>query len=170
MHRLARIYDATIVASAVVAGALVVFIFAAIFVDVTVHAFGLQPPAWAASAIEYSMLYLTMLAAPWLVRKRAHIVIDVVRSQVSEAAQRTLEHIVYAIAIVTCLILAYYGAELTVTTYERGDLDIRSVDMPRWLLYAPMPAGFLLLGIEFVRLLFVADSLYRDKPAEGGGL
>ena len=170
MRRLARLYDATIVASAVVAGALVAFIFAAIFIDVTVHAFGLQPPVWAASAVEYSMLYLTMLAAPWLVRKKAHIVIDIVRSQVSEAARRRLEHIVCATAIVACLILAYYGADLTIATYQRGDLDIRSVDMPRWLLYAPMPAGFLLIASEFVRLLFGADSLYRDTPTEGGGL
>lgn len=170
MRRLARVYDATIVASAVVAGILVAFIFAAIFVDVTIHAFGLQPPIWAASAIEYAMLYLTMLAAPWLVRRKAHIVIDVVRAQVSEAVQRSLEYIVYVVAIVACIVFAYYGAELTVATYQRGELDIRSVDVPRWLLYAPMPAGFLLLGIEFVRLLFGSDSLYRDKPAEGGGL
>ena len=170
MHRLARAYDATIVASAIVAGALVALIFAAIFVDVTVHAFGLQPPIWAATAVEYAMLYLTMLAAPWLVRRRAHIVIDVLRTQISEAAQRTLEHIVYVIAIVACVVLAYFGAELTVATYQRGDLDIRSFDVPRWLLYAPMPVGFLMLGIEFARLLFGTDSLYRDKPGEGGGL
>ena len=170
MRRLARVYDAAVVASAVVAGALIVLIFAAIFIDVTVHALGLQPPIWAASAVEYAMLYLTMLAAPWLVRKKAHIVIDVVRDQVSEAAQRSLEYIVYVIAIVACLIFTYYGAELTVATYQRGELDIRSFDVPRWLLYAPMPVGFLLLGIEFARLLFGTDSLYRDKPADGEGL
>ena len=170
MRRLARVYDAAVVASAVVAGALIVLIFAVIFIDVTVHALGLQPPIWAASAVEYAMLYLTMLAAPWLVRKKAHIVIDVVRDQVSEAAQRSLEYIVYVIAIVACLIFTYYGAELTVATYQRGELDIRSFDVPRWLLYAPMPVGFLLLGIEFARLLFGTDSLYRDKPADGEGL
>lgn len=170
MHRLAGVYDAIIVGLAIVAGAFVALIFAAIFVDVTVHAFGLQPPIWAATAVEYAMLYLTMLAAPWLVRRRAHIVIDVLRTQISEDAQRTLEYIVYVIAIVACAVLTYYGAELTVATYQRGDLDIRSFDVPRWLLYAPMPVGFLLLAIEFARLLFGTDSLYRDKPGEDGGL
>lgn len=167
---MARVYDATIVASAIVAGALVAFIFVAIFVDVTVHALGLQPPIWAASAVEYAMLYLTMLAAPWLVRKKAHIVIDVVRTQVSETVQRTLERIVYVTAILACLVFTYYGADLTIATYARAEFDIRSIDVPRWLLYAPMPAGFLLIGIEFVRLLFGTESLYRDTPSAGGGL
>ena len=170
MRRLARVYDATIVTSAVVAGALVALIFAAIFIDVTVHALGFQPPIWAASATEYAMLYLTMLAAPWLIRQKAHIVIDVVRTQVSEDMRRVLERIVYVIAIVACVIFTYYGADLTIATYGRGELDIRSFDMPRWLLYAPMPVGFLFMGIEFTRLLFGNDSLYRDTPAESGGL
>jgi hypothetical protein len=42
-------------------------------------------------------------------------------------------------------------------------LEIRSFEMPKWLLYVPLPIGFLLLGIEFVRLARAGNLFLTDE-------
>ena len=41
-----------------------------IVVDVSLRNLGMQPPAYTVALTEYSLLYMTMAAAPWLVRER----------------------------------------------------------------------------------------------------
>ena len=48
-----------------------------IVVDVTLRNLGQQPPAYTVALTEYSLLYMTMAASPWLVRERAWIVVEV---------------------------------------------------------------------------------------------
>ena len=79
-----------------------------------------------------------------------------------------LERFTYFLALVVMLILTYYGTILTWETLLSGDLDIRSFEFPRWLVYLPMPIGFALLAVEFARLLLGFDSLYDDAQSVDG--
>jgi hypothetical protein len=40
------------------------------------------------------------------------------------------------------------------------DVDVRGVDMPYWTLFLPMPLGFLLVALEFLRYLIGPYSYY----------
>ena len=162
---LARGYDRLVDGLALLAAIIVVMIVVAIAVHVCLHALDLPAPHWIGSATEYGLLYMTLLAAPWLVRQRAHIVIPSLRQRLPAVLRRPTENALYVVAVAVCLGLAYYGFALTLQAFERGDLDIRSFDMPRWLIYAPMALGFLLVAIEFGRFLVRGTSYFE---ADGG--
>ena len=49
-----------------------------------------------------------------------------------------------------------------------GEIDIRSIDMPRWILFSSIGAGFTLIGIEFLVLLLGRGSLYRGDEQQRG--
>jgi len=135
--------------------------------DVSVRTLGFQPPAYTVSLVEYGLLYVTVLAAPWLLREKGHVFVDLAMRAMPPAARRFNENAMYVLGAVVCAVLTYAAGELTLESWQRGDLDTRDFDMPRWLIYLPMTLCFLLLVIEFVRYLFGPDSLYRDTGPQG---
>ena len=42
--------------------------------------------------------------------------------------------------------MAWYGAEV-VNSFVRDDMDVRSFDMPRWILVAFIPLSFAMMGL-----------------------
>ena len=49
-----------------------------VIVSVLMRNAGLQPFAWLFTSAEYGLLYMTMLGAPWLVREKGHVHIELV--------------------------------------------------------------------------------------------
>ena len=112
----------------------------AIVLDVVVRNLGLQPPAHTLTLTEYGLLYLTMLAAPWLVREKGHVHIELVTAALPPRARFWLTRVVYALCVLTCAVIFYFGLEVTIAHYQRSVIDVRSFDMPRWLLHGEHPA------------------------------
>lgn len=160
MQPLIKAYDAVIVGLAVLAGAMVAAVFLAIIYDVSLRTGGFQPPFWTSALTEYALLYMTMIAAPWLVRVRGHVFVESATLQLGAPTRRVIEIVVYIICIVVCLILAYYAANQGLDVASRGELDIRSIIAPRWVLFVPLTIGFFLSAIEFLRFLVGSNSMY----------
>ena len=70
---LTRAYDNLIMALALLAGVMIASVFFFIVFDVTLRTTGFRPPEFVSAVSEYVLLYVTMLAAPWLVRERGHV-------------------------------------------------------------------------------------------------
>ena len=49
-------------------------------------------------------------------------------------------------------------------------IDVRSIDMPQWILFGPMPVCFFFLTIEFIRYLIGIDDMYSQSLAEREGV
>ena len=160
MQPLIKAYDAVIVGLAVLAGAMMAAVFLAIIYDVSLRTVGFQPPFWTSALTEYALLYMTMIAAPWLVRVRGHVFVESATLQLGKSTRRVVEKVVYIICIVVCLILAYYAANQGLDVASRGELDIRSIIAPRWVLFVPLTIGFFLSAIEFLRFLVGSNSMY----------
>ena len=62
--------------------------------------------------------------------------------------------------MLTCAVIAWFGLEVTLDHYQREVVDVRSFDMPRWLLTASIPLSFGLMTIEFGRFLLGFDSMH----------
>jgi len=160
---LAKAHARLIAALAVAAGVVIALALALIAVDVAIRAAGFKPPAFTSAAVEYALLYFTMLAAPWLVRQKGHVSVDALVSRLAGLARRLVEKTVYLICVAVSLVFAWYAFRLLMDAIASGQFDERSVDIPTWLLYAPMPVGFALVALEFARFLLGADSFYRDR-------
>ena len=168
MKALVKTYDAVIVGLATIAGAMVAAVFVAIVWDVSLRTIGLQPPLWTSALTEYALLYMTMLAAPWLVRVKGHVFVESLAMMLPIGVRRLVEKAVYLITILLCVVLAYFALDQGLEIAARGDEDIRSIVLPKWALYAPLPVGFGLSEIEFLRFLIGNDSMYAGRSLSEG--
>jgi C4-dicarboxylate transporter DctQ subunit len=148
---------------AAIAGVLLAAMAVAIVVDVVVRNLGLQPPAHTLTLTEYGLLYVTMLGAPWLVREKGHVYIELLTAAVSPRTRFWLTRVVYALCVLTCAVIFYFSLEVTIAHYQRHVIDVRSFDMPRWVLTASMPLSFGLMTIEFARYLLGLDSMHTGQ-------
>jgi TRAP-type C4-dicarboxylate transport system permease small subunit len=160
VRTLAALYRRLLELLAVIASALLAAMAVAIVVDVVLRNLGLQPPAHTLTLSEYGLLYVTMLGAPWLVREKGHVHIELLTAAVSPRVRFLLTRVVYLLCVLTCVVIFWFGLEVTLDQWWRGVIDVRSFDMPRWLLTASMPLSFGLLTIEFGRFLLGFDSMH----------
>jgi C4-dicarboxylate transporter, DctQ subunit len=156
----AALYWRLLEALAVAAGVILAAMAFAIVVDVVMRNLGLQPPAHTLTLTEYGLLYVTMLGAPWLVREKGHVYIELVTAAVSPRTRFWLTRVVYALCVLTCAVIFWFSLEVTIDHYQRHVIDVRSFDMPRWLLTASIPLSFGLMIIEFGRFLLGFDSMH----------
>jgi TRAP-type C4-dicarboxylate transport system permease small subunit len=160
MRALAALHAGLINLLAVVAGILLALMAVAIVVDVVLRNLGFQPPGHTLALTEYSLLYITMLAAPWLVRAKGHIHIELLTAAVGPRSRRWLFRLVAAACVLTCAVIFWFGLEVTLAHYQRDVIEVRSFDMPRWLLTASIPFSFGLMALEFGRYLLGLDSMH----------
>ena len=57
------------------------------------------------------------------------------------------------VCIVICLVLAWYGGEVTLRDFTEGRQDTRAFDTPRWIVVMWIPLAFLMMAIEFARFI-----------------
>ncbi len=170
MDRLSRGYNVILNGMAAFAGILIFLSFLMIVVDVTMRIVGLIPPAFTISVVEYILLWFTMLAAPWLVRIKGHVFIDAVTQFLPAAVKKVIAKIVYAICTVAASIYCVHAAGLVMVAWQDSMVDVRSVDMPLWTLYLPMPVCLLFVAIEFARYLIGIDDMYSQSVDEREGV
>lgn len=167
MRKLGALYDNLITSAAWAGGALAVIMVVLIVWDVMLRTLGFQPPDWTTALIEYALLYMTMLAAPWLVRERANVAIDTFTNLLPIAWRVRLDWVVCFLCAALSLVLFVFGSELTATAWRNGDLDIRSIPIPFWIFYISIPVSFAFVAIEFSRLPFRRAPLMDGRSTEG---
>ena len=167
---LTRAYDNLIMALALLAGVMIASVFFFIVFDVTLRTTGFRPPEFVSAVSEYVLLYVTMLAAPWLVRERGHVRIASFLSFAPPHIRRLADQIVVLVCAALCLVAAYFAGGLGIDFWQRGALDIRSIAIPRWLLFLPLTIGFGLCALEFLRILVLDQRSSTDEygdPIDG---
>jgi TRAP-type C4-dicarboxylate transport system permease small subunit len=161
MH--SRAYRALLNLLAIVAGATLVWLMVSVILSVLMRNAGLQPFAWLFTSAEYGLLYMTMLGAPWLVRERGHVHIELVTAALPDTLRRIVSRLVAAGCVLVCLILAWKGIDLYLTNIERGDYDTRAYYYPRWLLTISFPISFGIMAIEFARFVFGTELMHSGE-------
>ncbi|MEL6208329.1 MAG: TRAP transporter small permease [Pseudomonadota bacterium] len=155
-----RAYDLLIHAMALLAGLTLVWLMVATVLSVAMRNAGIQPFAWLFTSSEYGILYMTMLGAPWLVRKKGHVHIELVTAALPEGARVVVSRAIAVGCVLICALLAWKGAELVATNIERNDFDVRAYFYPRWLLTVSFPLSFGLMAVEFARFVVGPDLLH----------
>jgi C4-dicarboxylate transporter DctQ subunit len=170
MTLITNAYNRLIFGLAVIGGVLLAVIFVGIICDVTIRTLGFNSLQWYSAVAEYSLFFCTMFGAPYLVRHKGHVVVESLRLAMPPKLRKIIEKIVYLACILLSLLFVYYGALETIEAIKTGEQDLRSVDMPKWLLMAPFPIGFSLVAVEFSRYLLGFDTYYSNKATSGESL
>ena len=166
MKALVKSYNFVIHGMAVLAGILIFLSFVMIVVDVTMRIVGLQPPLFTIAVVEYILLWFAMLAAPWLVRIKGHVFIDAVTQFLPRLIKTIVAKIVYSICIISSSIYCFHATGLLIDAWQRNMIDVRSIDMPQWILFGPMPFCFFFVATEFARYLIGIDDMYSQSLLE----
>lgn len=167
MRLLAALYTRLIEGLAALGGLMLAGVCVLIVYDVIARNLGLQPPASTVALTEYALLYFTMAAAPWLVRRRGHIVVEVLHARLSGGAKRWVDRLILLICLAVSAAVCVLAGILMLEALQRGEVEIRSLEMPRALLFAPLIVGFGLMATEFLRLAVrnepVTDSAHAPE-------
>jgi C4-dicarboxylate transporter DctQ subunit len=100
---LAKAYTKLIEGLATLSGLMLAGVCLLIVYDVIARNLGLQPPASTVALTEYALLYFTMAAAPWLVRTRGHIVVEILHSRLDGTPKVIVDRVILAICLLVSL-------------------------------------------------------------------
>ncbi len=148
---------------AIFAGLYLVAIMFAIVFQATARSFGYSGSSHVFTFSEYGLLYIVMAASPWLVRLKGHVYIEMLTAALPATVAPAFSRVVTVICVVICLLLVWYTGEATLKAYHRADFDMRSLDMPKWLLLVSMPVCFFLMALQFMRFVFGENTLHTGE-------
>jgi TRAP-type transport system small permease protein len=141
-----RLFDVLVAIAALTLLAMVVLVTADIVLRNTLR----TGFAWANEITEYALYIITLLTAPWLLRRGQHVRIDMALVLVPPRVAWVLEAAADILGFAASLALVWYGAVMTVQSARLGSFTIKNLVFPEWWLLWPLPLCFALLAIEFV--------------------
>ncbi|HZD20591.1 MAG TPA: TRAP transporter small permease, partial [Burkholderiales bacterium] len=166
---ISRAYDAVLYGMAGLAGLLMVAMMTTIFIDVVLRNLGYQSSAHFFTFTEYALLAVPCLGAPWLVREKGHIYVEMFLTSLPLRPRAVAIRLIGALCVVVCAVLGWYGGVITVNDFIHAERDVRSFDMPRWIVVGFIPLSFCMMAIEFVRFLARGENfLGAQSPTDTG--
>jgi len=153
-----KTYDAVLYGMAWIAGLLMAAMMVTICVDVGLRNLGYQSSAHFFTFTEYALLAVPCLGAPWLVREKGHIFVEILFMYLPTRQQAWLRLLIGVLCVLVCMVLAWYGGVVTVNDFVNNEKDVRSLDMPRWFVVGFIPLSFAMMAIEFLRFLLRGEN------------
>jgi TRAP-type C4-dicarboxylate transport system permease small subunit len=111
---------------------------------------GLGGLPWSGEVTEDILYLLTLLAAPWLLRRGQHIRVDILLRALPGRTGWLLEWAGDLLGLACALYFVWYGWKVVSSSYQSGAISIKTLVTPEWWLLTPLPLAFLLLAIEFI--------------------
>lgn len=118
----------------------------------------------------YALVFVAFLGAPWLMRKRGHVQIDLFISRVSPKAQKYWSAGANFAMVVIAIVLAYVAMSITINYLVNGRVMQDVMETPQWILLLPIPVGSFFLALQSllngIEDFKGARSLTRVQPEE----
>ena len=175
MDRVEAAYGKLLEAFALAACALVFGMTLMICADVLLRNVRVVPGVagleWSNEISEGALYLVTMLTAPWLLRRGQHIRVDIVLRVVPKQVGWIFEWVVDVLGLACCLFIAYYGARAALASFNAGSVSIKTLVTAEWWLLSALPVAFLALSLEMlfrIRRLALGPRAPRDEAVSTG--
>lgn len=150
MQRLSDIYGRLLDALAGAAALLLLAMVIVVTGDIILRNVIVKGFVWANEVSEYALYLITMLTAPWLLRRGQHVRLDLILTAVPRRVAWLMEAAGDILGFIVCLVMIRYAWLMTFEAYRNGSITIKNLIFPEWWMLAPLPISFVLLAIEFV--------------------
>lgn len=147
-----RRFDKLLDIMAGIAGAILVFICAAVCYTIGMRYLFHATTIWIMQTTEYALLWIVFLATTWLLRDGGHIITDIIYSHIHENARRYLDCIMFVVGGLSCIVMLYFGSTYMYECIVNNVTDVRAVTVPKWTVFSIIPIGSMLLTIQFFRM------------------
>jgi C4-dicarboxylate transporter DctQ subunit len=153
-----RLYDGVVYGMAYIAAFLMAAMMVVITLDVILRNLGYQSSAHFFTFTEYALLIVPCLGAPWLAREKGHIYVEILLLSLRPRLRSAMTVLIGLLCITVCLVIAWYGFDVTLRDYLQNEKDVRSMDFPRWMVIGFIPLSFFMMAIEFARFLWKREN------------
>ena len=148
---LERAWDSLVNGLAYFAGLLVVTVTLSVLYEIVARYVFNSPTIWAVDLTEYSLVYITFLGTPWVLRDHAHTRVELVVERLRPRVRLILGIVVSLVAATGAVVMAWEGALETWESYLGGHAELKAWRVYRWPLILPICVGSTMLVIEFLR-------------------
>jgi len=134
-----------------VASAILSFILFAVCWDVIARAIAGSPLPWVLEFTEYSLLYITFLCSPWVLKNEGHVNSDLLLIALRKDKRAFLNCVTSIIGAAICTVITYFGLIVSLEKLESGSFQPTAMMPPDFPLFIIIPTGFFLLLVQFIR-------------------
>lgn len=171
LNKTNAILDRTMSVLAVVAAVLIVFMMLSIAADVAIMRLLLdRPQVWIMDVTSQSLLFIGFLGAAWVLKRNKHVTLDLLVTRLNPRAQVILNTIMSIIGVFICVVITWYGTEVTWEHFQKGIRSATYLEIPRGPLLAVIPLGGFLLSLQFLRRTIQYLKGWRGLPQKEQGL
>ena len=149
---ISRIFDRVIDLSAFAGALIVLYVALTIGANVLMRYVFESPLRWALPTTEYSLLYLTFLAAPVVLRREGHVRMTAITERLGNRGKLWFYIVGSFISSGVCGILTWKSFEKTVEEFQSGAVLLSGIEVPRAGVTWVISYGFTLLGLQFLRM------------------
>ena len=159
-----RIFDRILDGTALLSGALIIFLIIIVCCEVGLRYFFNRPTTWVTEFGAYIMLWAPFLVTAYVLRAGKHVTMDMVLQSVSPRAQRMLNLITSSLAVIACVLITFFGIGVVAELYQTGERTETYLMLIKWPIMGIIPLSTFFLIIEFLRricLLLAAEEENR---------
>lgn len=121
---------------------------------------------WSTELAEYFIYMAVVLAAPWVLKKDAHVVVDIFIINLSPENKRRIAVFINLLGAVIGIAFFYYSFLATWENFVKGTETIRIMPIPRYIPLLFLPIMSLLFCFQFLRKAW--QNLYPSSRSEEG--
>jgi TRAP-type C4-dicarboxylate transport system permease small subunit len=171
LSALRRLFDKILDGAAFLAGTILALSVILICIDVAMRYFVRKPITGILESTEYGLVFLTLLAVAWLLRRDKHVRMDMVLKKLKPGMQAWVNGLTSAASTVICGIITYYGTIVVINCYRTGERFSSTLEPLSYPLMAIVPVCFFLLSVQSVRTTlgyFAEAKGLKSKTRTGG--
>jgi TRAP-type C4-dicarboxylate transport system permease small subunit len=170
IDRCHRLFDRTVDCAAFVSGIVLGLVTLLVCCDIVMRYFFNKPIQGALESSEYGLLFLTLLAAAWLVRKNKHVRMELLIHRLNPATRAYINGITSILCALICGIVAYYGVLVVIDRFRTSHRLTTTLEPLSYPLMSIIPVCFFLLVIQFVISAYgyftEANALGKNNPQD----
>lgn len=151
MKMMSNLLDRVIDLFAVLGGILSLIMMLCVFLDVCLRFFLNKPSGWIVEYAEYSLLFITFLAAPWVLKENRHVFLDLLVERLSRKNRLLVNGFTSLLAGTVFLIFSWYAFGSTYHYYEIDYRMATSLRTLKWPVMSIIPIGSVLVSLQFFR-------------------
>jgi TRAP-type C4-dicarboxylate transport system permease small subunit len=163
---LRNIFDRTMNLMYVFAGILLIYCMLSISIGVASRYLFDRPLGWVIEIVEYSLLYIAFLVAPLVLKREAHIRMDLVFDRLGPRVQFVLSIITSSISTIICFILFWFGVRVTRELFRTHYTTPTILEIPKFIVVAIIFIGSAVLFLQFLIRTFGILSSRKASQSE----
>jgi C4-dicarboxylate transporter DctQ subunit len=110
-----------------------------------------KPLTWVEQISGYILVYMVFLNAAWVLKKDRHVKLELLLMRLHPKTQTLFNLVTSCVAAVVCLIIAWFGADVTWDHFRRNVPSVEMLRFPMFIIWGIIPLGSFLLFVQFMR-------------------